>query len=431
MNSSWFVAWKHIRKKKGFFVNLSTTLSVSGIVVGVMALNVTLAVMNGFDEDLKDKILGLQPHIFVFNEQQPIKYKETIEKIRASFVPPNKIGGQAVHRNPLQSPFSKRGRRGIYQQLATRQLGNLFFSPLITGQGIIRNGNTILGVEIKGIDPATEGDVTSFPRTVKEGKFSLNKREVLVGKELAKGLGVRPGDKCNLFSGLSSQAREFKVAGIFDSGLYTFDWGVAYISLGDAQSLFSLKSDEATTIGIKVNDIYKANKIASTIQGFLKYPYVVRSWDQMNRNLFSALKMEKTTMFILLGLIVLVAGFGIANTMVMSVMQKVKEIGILQALGGTPKTVRNIFIFEGTVLGLTGILIGSSLGFFLCEALKKYQFVKLPSDVYYISSLPVQMRFFDFFWIGMLTFAIVLAFSIYPAHIASRIRPAEALRHEQ
>lgn len=405
MVSSWFVAWKHIRKKKGFFVSLSAALSVAGIVVGVMALNITLAVMNGFDADLKDKILGLQPHILVFNEKQPIKYEKIIEKLRA----------------------------GNYAHLSAKSSGaeHIEFSPLIAGQGIIRSGNDIMGVEIKGIDPLTEGNVTNFPKTVREGKFYLNDGEVLVGKELAKGLGVSLGSKCSLFSGLSPKTREFVVGGIFDSGMYVFDSGLAYISLKDAQDLFNLKSNEVTTIGIKVSDIYKASRIASIIQGDLMYPYVVRSWDQMNRNLFSAIKLEKTTMFILLGLIVLVAGFGIANTMIMNIMQKVKEVGILQTLGATPRTVRNIFIFEGMTLGLTGISVGSALGFFLCELLKKYQFIKLPSDVYYVTTLPVQMRFIDFLWIGVLAFVIVLAFSIYPAYVASKIRPAEALRQEQ
>ena len=396
MNSSWFVAWRHLRKKKGFFVTLSALLSIAGIIVGVMALNITLAVMNGFDADLKEKILGLQPHILVFNEKSPIKYKETIEKIKSSLTN-----------------------------------WDLRLTPLIVGQGIIRSSDTILGVEIKGIDPQTEGGVTTLPKTVRDGKFSLNKGELLIGRELAKGLDAKPGDKCSLVSGLLPKSREFKIAGVFDSGLYAFDRGLAYISLSDAQELFNLKSNEVTTIGIKVEDIYKANKIASIIQGTLKYPYVVRSWDQMNRNLFSALKLEKTTMFILLGLIVLVAGFGIANTMIMNIMQKVKEVGILQTLGATPRMVRKIFVFEGTVLGLIGISIGSVLGFFLCKLLEKYQFIKLPSDVYYISSLPVQMRFFDFMWIGILAFAIVFVFSIYPAYVASKIRPAEALRQEQ
>ena len=421
MNYTWFVAWRHLRKKKGFFVSLSASLSVAGIIVGVMALNITLAVMNGFDADLKDKILGLQPHIFVFNEKSPIKYKEIIDKIRTTNPPQNwqianhKSGGLRDDRSARQSYWE----------------GRTTYTPLISGQGIIRSSDTILGVEVKGIDPNTEGEVTSFPGTVREGKFSLNRGEVLIGKELAKGLGIKLGGKCSLFSGLSPQMREFKVAGIFDSGLYTFDWGLAYISLEDAQDLFNLKNDEVTTIGIKVNDIYQANKIAAIIQGNLKYPFVVRSWDQLNRNLFSALKLEKITMFILLGLIVLVAGFGIANTMIMSIMQKVKEVGILQALGATPRMVRNIFVFEGVVLGLTGILIGSGLGFFLCKLLQKYQFIKLTSDVYYISSLPVQIRFVDFLWIGIVAFVIVTMFSIYPAYVASRIRPAEALRQEQ
>ncbi|OIN95933.1 hypothetical protein AUJ66_07915 [Candidatus Desantisbacteria bacterium CG1_02_38_46] len=393
MKYTWFVVWRHFRKKKGFFVNLSATLSVGGIIVGVTALNITLAVMSGFDADLKDKILGLQPYIFVFNEKSPIKYEETIEKIRAS--------------------------RGVH---------SLHLTPLINGQGIIRSGNTILGVEIKGIDPNTEGEVTSFPKTVREGKFSLDKGEMLIGKELAKGLGIKLYDKCNLFSGFSPQTKEFKVAGIFDSGFYTFDRGIAYISLKDAGELFGLKTDEVTTIGIKIKDIYQANKIASIIQGTLKYPYVVRSWDQMNRNLFSALKLEKITMFILLGLIILVAGFGIANTMVMSVMQKVREIGIIEALGATPRMVRNIFVFEGAVLGLIGVSIGSALGFFLCKLLQKYQFIKLPSDVYYISSLPVKMQTTDFFSIALLALGIVIICSIYPAIYASKIMPAEAMR---
>lgn len=385
-------------------MNLSTYLSIAGIVVGVMALNITLAVMNGFNADLKDKILGMQPHILVFNENAPIKYEQVMDKIA----------------------------RWSTVNLQLKSKEQLKMTPVAAGQGIIRSGRAMLGVEIKGIDPGTEAEVTNFQKCLKEGSFSLEKTGgLLVGRELAKNLGLNVGDQCNLVSGFSINMDRFRVNGIFETGLYAFDSGIVCVSLKDAQRIFRLKEDEATVIGIKVEDIYRANKIASLIQGELKYPYVVRSWDQLNRNLFSALKLEKTVMFILLSLIILVAGFGIANTMIMNVIKKVKEIGIVQTLGASPGVVRKIFLLEGSVLGLTGILLGSLAGFIICKILEKYEFIKLPGEFYYISSLPVQMHFTDFFLVAIMAFGTVLIFSLYPAHVASKISPAEALRQEQ
>ncbi|PIV54630.1 hypothetical protein COY52_12575 [Candidatus Desantisbacteria bacterium CG_4_10_14_0_8_um_filter_48_22] len=405
MKASWMIAWKHLRKKKGFFLNLSTFLSIAGIVVGVMALDITLAVMSGFNTDLKDKILGMQPHVLVFNDNAPLKYAKTMDRIALYFMI-----------NKLQ--LKKGGE-------------DLKMTAIAAGQGIIRSGRTMSGVEIKGIDPKTEAEVTNFPSSMKEGKFLLESGEALLGKELARNLGLKTGDECYLVSGFSADMAKFRISGIFATGLYAYDSGIACISLKDAQKIFGLKADEATVIGIKTKDIYRAGKIAALIQGELKYPFVVRSWDQMNRNLFATLKLEKTVMFILLSLIILVAGFGMANTMIMNVMKKVKEIGIIQTLGANPAMIRKIFLVEGSVSGLIGISIGSALGLVACLLLKKYEFIKLPGEFYYMSYLPVQMRPADFLWVAVMAFAIVVIFSIYPAFVASRIRPAEAMRQEQ
>jgi lipoprotein-releasing system permease protein len=222
--------------------------------------------------------------------------------------------------------------------------------------------------------------------------------------------------------------RRFTVAGLFSSGMYEFDGSLAYISLPVAQRLLRM-GDAVTGIEIRVRDIYNARDIAETIVDSLGFPYWAKDWSQMNRNLFSALKLEKTVMFIILALIILVAAFNIASSLIMMVLQKTRDIAILKAMGATDRSIRKIFVAKGVAIGLVGTVLGVCFGIILCVLLQHYQFIELPGDVYYITTLPVKLQLMDVLLIAVSAVAICFVATLYPALQASRLDPVEAIRY--
>jgi lipoprotein-releasing system permease protein len=260
---------------------------------------------------------------------------------------------------------------------------------------------------------------------------------IILGKEIARSLRVDMGDNIRLFSpsgpltpmGVIPKIKTCRVVGIFDTGMYEYDSSLAYVSLTTAQDFLEL--DEAVHgLELKVDDIYKASVIAKELEKKLGFGYVVKDWISMNKNLFSALKLEKTAMFIVLALIVLVAAFNIISTLIMVVMSKGKDIAILKSMGATSKGIMKIFIYEGLVIGLTGTVLGVIGGLALCEVLSRYQFIKLPSDVYPITTLPVKILPMDVTLVAVSAALITLLATIYPSWKASKIDPAVALRYE-
>jgi lipoprotein-releasing system permease protein len=251
-----------------------------------------------------------------------------------------------------------------------------------------------------------------------------------------KNLGVARGDTIHLLSprgmispaGLIPVMKRFQVVGEFESGMYEYDGSIAYIHLSDAQKFLHME-DAITGIEVRVNDIYKARQISETISSRLGFPYWGKDWMQMNRNLFSALKLEKTVMFIILALIILVAAFNIASSLIMMVMEKTKDIAILKAMGATDKSIRRIFVFKGMTIGVIGTTLGVSLGFALCKLLEHYKFIELPGDVYYITKLPVLLKTFDVVSIAAASLIICFIATLYPAKQASRLNPVEAIRY--
>jgi lipoprotein-releasing system permease protein len=259
---------------------------------------------------------------------------------------------------------------------------------------------------------------------------------VILGKELARNLGLGVGDAVYLISsrgmispmGYLPAMKRFQVAGLFESGMYEYDGSLAYIHLKDAQKILHME-DSVTGIEVRVNDIYNARHIADKILADIGFPFWARDWMQMNHNLFSALKLEKTVMFIILALIVLVAAFNIASTLIMMVMGKTKDIAILKAMGAMDGSIRKIFIFKGMVIGFMGTTLGVCLGFILCKLLEKYKFIELPGDVYYISTLPVRLEALDVFIIAAGAMVICFIATLYPARQASKLNPVEAIRY--
>jgi len=363
-----------------------------GVAVGVTALIVVLSVMSGFDNDLREKIVGTNSHIVIERHGGIEDYNELIQKIDKI---PNVIAS----------------------------------APFVNGQALIRQKDQVTGVILRGIDPKREKEVTNIEKYLQVGTFPLEEDSILIGKELAWRLGFKLGDEVSLISAASPKPRPFSVVGIFNSGMFDYDMNLVFTNIESAQSFYGV-GDLAGGIGVRVDDVYKAEPIKERIQEAIGFGYWVRSWSDLNKNLFSALKLEKITMFIILALIVVVACFNIVSTLIMMVMEKTRDIGILKSIGVTNSSIKKIFMLNGFFIGFIGTTLGAGIGFLLCYLLKTYQFIKLPRDIYYLDRLPVNLNITDFVTVVVAAIVISLISTLYPAWQAARMEPAEALRYE-
>jgi lipoprotein-releasing system permease protein len=402
-----FIALRYLKsKKRNRGISLNTAISVGGVAVGVMALLVVLSVMSGFHEDLQRKILGVNAHILLLSYKGPVvEYKELLEKIK-------------------------------------EEKDVISASPFVLGQVMASSGKRAHGVYLRGVDPSLELKTTEIGKYIKEGnlddlKVKGNIPGIILGRELAGNLGIFRGDMINIISpvgeigplGMLPKVKQFKVIAIFEVGMYEYDSNLALTNLSDAQEFFGM-GDSVSGLELKIKDVYNAKNVREDIQKSLGFPYYGRDWMQMNKNLFAALKLEKFAMFVILVLIVLVASFNIVGTLIMNVIEKSREIAILKAMGATNKGIMAIFMIQGLFIGLAGTTLGIIGGYILGYILNNYQIIKLPADVYYLSHLPVKMKFIDF--ISVSGSAILISFfaTIYPAWQAARLNPVEPLRYE-
>ncbi|MCK8600576.1 lipoprotein-releasing ABC transporter permease subunit [Desulfoferrobacter suflitae] len=413
MNFEFFVSLRYLlAKRRQTFISLITFISIAGVAVGVTALIVVLAVMNGFQRDLRDRILGITSHIVVGRFDATIAdYPKVIDEIK-------------------QEP----GVTGA--------------SPYVYTQVMLSSGRGVSGALLRGIDPGTAGEVVNIQKDMIRGNLTdleepsdISAEEsspgIILGVELANNLGIHQRDWVTVISptgrltpiGQTPKSRLFQVVGIFQSGMFEYDNTLAYISLKAAQQFLGI-GDVVSGVEVRVTDIYAAQTIAKRLRARLGPSIWVRDWMQMNRNLFSALKLEKVVMFIILTLIVLVAAFNIVSSLIMLVMEKTRDIAILKAMGATTASIRKIFVLEGIMIGVSGTILGLIGGFGLCAVLKKYRFIELPRDVYYISTLPVHLEGFDVAVIAFSAIAISLIATLYPSRQAAKLEPAEALRYE-
>lgn len=407
----WFVGLRYFRsRKRQGFLSLITAISIAGVAVGVTALIVVLAVMNGFQNDLRERILGVTAHVVVRSLQGSIPDYEFVV-----------------------SEIAKNSDVRI-------------ISPFIYLQGLISAGGRSNGAIIRGVD-LSHGRSEMISKNLIMGRIEdLEKSQdsqetappgIILGTELAKQLNVHLNDLVNVLVpsgritpvGQLPKSRVYKVVGLFQSGVYDYDQTFTFVSLKEAQHLSGMVNRVmGVEIWIRNPDI--ANEISRIIQEKLGYSYWVRDWMQMNRNLFSALKLEKTAMFVILTLIVLVAAFNIVSSLIMLVRDKTKDIAIMKAMGATASRIRRIFMLVGLSIGICGTILGLGGGFILCGILKRYRFIELPKDIYYISTLPVRIEFWDVFFVCLAAILISFGATIYPAYQAARLDPVEALRYE-
>lgn len=404
-----FLSLRYLKaKRKQAFISVITIISILGVTMGVMALVVVLSVMNGFRADLMSKILGVNSHVLVLNFSGPFEdYDTTGEKIKAV------TGVRAV-------------------------------SPFIYSQVMVGKGGNASGAVLRGIDSRTVGGVLSIESMIKYGTLdSIDARtddglpRVIVGRELCRQIGAVSGDEISIMApegkltpmGRSPNTKKFIIGAVFDSGMYEYDASMIYLSLKEAQDILGM-GDRVTGIEARVKDIDLSDKVAKTVEEALGYPFWTKDWKVMNRSLFSALKLEKITMFVILTMIVLVGALNIVSTLVMVVMEKTRDIAILRAMGASSRSVMRIFMLQGLLVGIVGTAIGLSLGLGICQLLATYKFISLPADVYYISTLPVRVEWMDLFYVASAAVLISFLATVYPARYAAGLNPVEALRYE-
>ena len=401
-----FIAGKYLKaKRKEGFISLITFLSVAGVTVGVMALVVVIAVMTGAETDFRKRILGLEPHILVMN-----------------------YSGKFDNYSHILSDLDKRKQiKGV--------------SPILFAQAMIRSQQSFSGVMVRGIDPEkgfslVKGfDAEQLKKVLSQGTKNGNRPGILLGQGLANSVGVIKGDKVILMSpngfispmGHIPSMKRFIVTDTFDSGMYEYDSSLAYVHLKEAQRLTNVKN-KISAIGIWIDDVFKVKSVKDNLSDILSGSFYLRDWMDINKSLFSALKLEKTAMFIILTLIILFSAFNISSALIIMVMEKKNDIAVLKAMGATNKTIRRIFILKGMIIGLLGTFTGTISGIIICFILKRYDFIQLP-DAYPFSTLPVQLEYIDVLVIVVSAIIICFFSTLYPSYKASKMDPVEALRY--
>ncbi len=393
-----------LARQRSKFVSLVAVLAIGGIAIGVAALIVSLSVMNGFENEVRSRIIGTTSHINVHSlrSENIFEWQWLLERLQTH----NDVVAAA--------PF-------IYCKLPIACHGKFD------------------GMMLRGIIPKYARAMGNPESTLIEGSWLPDSpdsgiAQIVIGRYLAESIGAKPGDTVLIYgmnkgsaSSITPKISRYKVMGIFETGMYDFDAALAYTNLENAQKLLEIKNG-VTGIELKIHNFYEADRVAKRIENFLGFPYYTVSWAQMNKNLFSWMTLEKWGLFLLLTLIIAVAAFNIASTLIMVVMEKTSDIGILRAIGLTAAGIRRIFFLQGSFVGILGTAFGVIIGFVLSFIQQQWNLISLPADVYSISALPVEMHLFDFVAISLAALIITLVSSIYPAWRASKYMPIDAIR---
>jgi lipoprotein-releasing system permease protein len=414
------VGLRYLRaRRRELFVSLIALIAGLGVAIGVMTLCIVMAVMTGFEEDLRERILGFNPHIVLLSHGGPFEgYPQVLEEVR-------------------ETP------------------GVVAAAPFVYSQVMATTPGSVSGAVVRGVEPERLNDVIDVGRHVKEGstadlgkpmpvttivdgeETTVEVSGVIVGFELAKLLGVGVGDWINLMSPLGSptalgfvpRVKRFAVAAIFDSGMYDYDSTIVFLSLADAQRFLEM-GPKVTGIEVAVGRTDEAHEVARELEVRAGYPFYARDWMEVNRNVFIAFQLEKFIQFVVLLLIVLVAAFNIAATLIMVVMEKRKDIAILKSMGATNVAIGAVFVFKGAVIGAIGTVLGILGGLGGAALIERYQFIELPKDVFYVSTVPVRIYPENFAAVAVASFLICVLATIYPARQAARLAPVEVIRYE-
>jgi len=398
MNYETTIALRYLRsKRKDKFISFTTWIAIAGIAIGVMAIILVIAVMTGFQDEIRDRLLGIRPHIVLMPEWGVKNPEQVVERLE--------------------------GIEGVASAY-----------PFIEFQAMAQGLGRVAGVVVRGLQPK---DAAFLGRLMKEGSVDALKTSgtILLGRELARELGLLPGDLFTLvvpFGGFSPagstpETVKVRVGGTFETGMFDIDSLVAIMPLADVESTLGAG---ITGIEVKVKDVYAAGAVRDRIVKELGRGYFGRTWMEQEKNLLSALRLEKLVMFIILALIILVASFNIISALVMTVMEKKKDIAILKAMGATNRSIMRVFVAEGLTIGVFGALLGTLVGYGLLEVQTYFQIIKLPSDIYYISTLPMKIDHLDVLLIAVVTILLCLLSTLYPSYKASTIDPVETLRYE-
>ncbi|MDG6772882.1 lipoprotein-releasing ABC transporter permease subunit [Thiomicrorhabdus sp. ZW0627] len=399
-------------KRRNGFISFISLSSIIGIALGVMALITVLSIMNGFQQELRDRILGMTAHLTLTESDSRLRDWESL------------------YQTVIKLPDVEGA------------------APNIMEQGMLTSGREVKGAAIRGINPDYEDQVADIDSKMLHGKLAdLHSKEygMILGSELAGSLGVSVGDKVTLIApqgtfspvGMVPRIKRFTVIGLFNAGMHEYDSGLAIIHIKDAQKVFKY-NDAVGALQLRIKNMFDVREVRHEIAQHMDRPLYVRDWTQQHANFFKAIEMEKRMMFIVLALIIMVAAFNIVSTMVMVVTDKQSDIAVLRTLGATPNSIQSIFIIQGLVIGLTGAIFGLLGGVTLSlnidvivpfiENLLGFKF--FPADVYYISQVPSKLEWGDVWYITGLAFLLTLLATLYPARKAAKVHPAEALRYE-
>jgi len=405
MNYELFVARRYLTaKRKQAFISVITFISILGITIGVAALVIAISLITGFQEDVQDKILSATAHIMVSD-----------------------IGGEGLSDyGPLAEEIRKVG-------------GVRSVSPVVYNMTLVRGSSRTAPAMLKGMDLELEGKIEPWLARLDQGTLPTDQaREgILLGRELAFSVGAGVGDQVEVLTpsmrlspfGLAAKTKKFVVTGLFSTGLFEFDSSTALIILKAGQRLLAMEG-KVSTLQVKIDDIFRASEVGARIKRLLPPSAYITTWMELNKPLFSALKLEKNILFLTITLIVFVAALNIIASLIMMVMEKTRDIGILIALGATSRSIKKIFFLQGAMIGLIGTTLGVLLGLGWGWLANTFELIKMPVDIYQISHVPFRIRAFDLLLIIGVSLAISLCSTLFPSHRASKTDPVMALKYE-